>query len=120
VDSDELPIWPRPGDLVVGVPAATLRADLGRRRSRGAPRKDQRNQHWLEVYEGEEFQSDFASEAEKLIWVACSLWEREPAEWPRNRWPEDPQEDGLLHRDLRKGAADRLRKALQNARKKTT
>lgn len=49
--------------------------------------------------------------------VAEIDWERHPEDWHRGKYPASPDDPDALHRDWRRPAYDRVRKALQNSRK---
>lgn len=117
----EMGRWGTKGTTYAKRAAAKLAEALRRKRG-GAPRKDELHGRWLRMYE-----SHSDSELEALIggsdWsriraIAFLDWQRQPSDWPRQRYPASRKDPDSIDPRYLTTAKQRVEKGLQKARKK--
>ena len=113
-------VWGHRGKEYARRAAADLKAGLRRRRG-GARPKTALYARWLAMAEGkdaelEELLADAGMIRNRVL--ALLDWQRHPEDWPRAKWPPSKHDPEDLDPLYLPGAQERVRKGLQNARKK--
>jgi len=101
--------------------AGTALTEALRRRRGGAPSKRELHARWLSMFNGEDVEleeligDDPKRRVRTIAWLD---WQRHPEDWPRQKWPASRFDPEDIEPNLLPAARERVKKALQNLRKK--